>query len=1027
MPVKVQLQVETDLTDVGTAFSQRERALKDMRKEVNAFGKDVNTSFRAATTEATKFDTEVKKGNKDVQLLSRTAEGFGRSAKTGIQNLNTETRKYQETVKKAHQENTNFSKGLDSVGSAVAGAFSVAAVVGFTSKMIDVRAEFQKFEAVLTNTLGSKSLAQNALLMIQDVAAKTPFSVQELTASFVKLANQGFEPTAKQITKLGDLAASQGKSFDQLTEGIIDAQTGEFERLKEFGIRASKNADGVKFTFKGVETQVKNNSKAIQDYILGLGELEGVAGGMAAVSDTLGGKISNLGDNFDAFFNNLGEQSETVFGGALDLLNQFLNEANEGAALLNQVSRNLKGTSGEIGGFEALGGSATAALIPIQKLTNEIASAGQEAKKTSDFIPIYQKFETLLKLINKNYAEGKINVEEFNRQQLIVAAGINSLQEQQNHLREKDKKDANAAEQQKLKDQKAAFEKSKAAREDLAKFILDLAKRTAKAEVDLLEEGSKEKVVAQQNLSLKELQEVKETLIKKGKLVDANFKISAEQEEQFATLRQLIYQDTAEKLLKIEADRAMAQANLRKKEIDDEVKLAELREKVAVEKVTGTKNDTNMPEAAFEKAKQRVIAQIKIQAAQEQLTLKQKALNAEASVQITALENDIKTLSEKGDKESELKAEQAQKSIEAIRKRAELEGQLLQATTQNEIDTLNKQIEGLDKNSGKKGFTLGKLFGLDDASMSKMQDAINTTINSLKELSDQYFAFQQEQLDKELEANDERMMTREDNINDLKDRLEEEKRLQEQGLANNVDRIKAELDAQNAAKDADLQKEKQIKAEKRKLAKQQLIIDTALQASQMVLAIAQLFAQGSSFWVGPVPVGLIVAGLASVAMVASFAASKKRAFDAVNNDAAGFQKGGYTGDAAVDEEVGPVHGQEFVSTAKTTRKHRALLEGLHNEDDALMKKGILDLIKGRGISLEPDLPQQIQIQKHDVKKSELKAVFTNDNSGMERRLDGIDARVVELIKQNQNFVTVLPDGTQIHKFGNITRTIKSKK
>lgn len=220
-----------------------------------------------------------------------------------------------------------FSKAVKGVGGQLTAALGALSFVALGKQILDITAEFQKFEAVLTNTLGSKSAAQDAMERIQDFASKTPFSVQELTASFVKLANQGFQPTTDELRKLGDLASSTGKNFDQLTEAIIDAQTGEFERLKEFGIRASKQGDQVKFTFKGVETQTKFTADSIRDYILSLGELEGVSGSMAAISETLGGKISNLGDIWDKFLLTLGTQTSGVAFSILDALNRGLEGA----------------------------------------------------------------------------------------------------------------------------------------------------------------------------------------------------------------------------------------------------------------------------------------------------------------------------------------------------------------------------------------------------------------------------------------------------------------------------------------------------------------------------------------------------------------------------------------------------------------------------------------------------------------------------------------------------------------------------
>jgi hypothetical protein len=193
------------------------------------------------------------------------------------------------------------------VGSVMAAAFTFSSLVSFGKSVIDTTAEFQKLEAVLGNTLGSNSAAATAMKQIAEFASTTPFAVDELTSSFVKLANQGFRPTMDEMRSLGDLASSTGKSFDQLAEAALDAFTGEFERLKEFGIKAKTEGDKVTFTFKGVKTQVDNTSDSIKNYILSLGNIEGVSGGMAKISATLGGQLSNLGDSFTQLQNNIGQ------------------------------------------------------------------------------------------------------------------------------------------------------------------------------------------------------------------------------------------------------------------------------------------------------------------------------------------------------------------------------------------------------------------------------------------------------------------------------------------------------------------------------------------------------------------------------------------------------------------------------------------------------------------------------------------------------------------------------------------------
>jgi len=231
--------------------------------------------------------------------------------------------KFKRAIQQSNKSVDNFGSNLTKIGGLLAGAFAVDRLIEFGSAIIETTSSFERFEAVLTNTLGSKSEAQKALSDITEFASKTPFSVLELTDSFVRLANQGFKPTREELRKLGDLASSTGKQFDQLAEAVIDAQVGEFERLKEFGIRASKQGDQVTFTFKGVKTQVDFTAQSIQDYVLSLGDIEGVSGAMASISETLGGQISNLGDSFDSLKFALGQELKPVLEDTISLSNLF--------------------------------------------------------------------------------------------------------------------------------------------------------------------------------------------------------------------------------------------------------------------------------------------------------------------------------------------------------------------------------------------------------------------------------------------------------------------------------------------------------------------------------------------------------------------------------------------------------------------------------------------------------------------------------------------------------------------------------
>lgn len=202
----------------------------------------------------------------------------------------------------------------------IAGIFAVGAIWSFTDKVIGARSEYERFETVLTNTFQSAQVGKGALNMLTDFATKTPFALNELTDSFVKLVNRGFNPTKDEMRNLGDLASSQGKGFGQITEALLDAQTGEFERLKEIGITASKHGDKVMMSFKGVNKEVNNNASAIANALLEYGRMPGVAGAMSAESKALGGKINNLKDEWNKFLVAVGGESSGVFTGAISAL-----------------------------------------------------------------------------------------------------------------------------------------------------------------------------------------------------------------------------------------------------------------------------------------------------------------------------------------------------------------------------------------------------------------------------------------------------------------------------------------------------------------------------------------------------------------------------------------------------------------------------------------------------------------------------------------------------------------------------------
>ena len=292
--------------------------------------------------------------------------------------ITADNRQFKQKMQETSRETQKTAKSVNKSGNlikAVMGAVITAAAIKLVKNMGRVRMEFEKYEAMLKVALGSQEAATDSMKQLTKFASETPFQLNQLTGAYVKLVNQGFKPTEAQMRSLGDLASAMGKDFDQLTEAIIDAQTGEFERLKEFGIRASKQGDKVTFTFREQEKQVDFTADAIRQYVLGLGDAEGISGSMGEISKTLGGRISNLGDAWDNLMNTLGSKSSGIMVTAINWLIDFTNTV--GLAV-----KGVQALREEV--WSDIADNVTNAMTEIQTMKQSLIKGGMEESKAEE-------------------------------------------------------------------------------------------------------------------------------------------------------------------------------------------------------------------------------------------------------------------------------------------------------------------------------------------------------------------------------------------------------------------------------------------------------------------------------------------------------------------------------------------------------------------------------------------------------------------------------------------------------------------
>lgn len=218
--------------------------------------------------------------------------------------------KTQKTFTQINQGVSNMDRRFSKLGSGLnrLGGLMATAFVG--KQITDTITKFEKLEASLRTVTGSAEKAGIAFGFIQDFAATTPFQLEEVTDAFIKLKALGLTPSEEALTSYGNTATAMGKSLNQMIEAVADAATGEFERLKEFGIKSRSQGDQVTFTFQGVSTTVGKNAKEIEGYLRSIGDVQ-FAGAMKEQAGTLNVALSNMGDAFSKLVKAIGDAGLT--------------------------------------------------------------------------------------------------------------------------------------------------------------------------------------------------------------------------------------------------------------------------------------------------------------------------------------------------------------------------------------------------------------------------------------------------------------------------------------------------------------------------------------------------------------------------------------------------------------------------------------------------------------------------------------------------------------------------------------------
>lgn len=965
--IKVGFEFVTDSSQFIVGVGDADTALDGLRDNTKRFQKESTVAFEQAATEADNMAKGVGDAAKQTGKFNEEAAKLGKT-KNAVQQLKQEIKFYTAEAYKAGEGTKAFRENLEKAGKLKDQLQDLNAQVKSLSGNMG-----ENFARSAGNSISLVTKGYEGLTAVQILAGKNNKAFEE---SLLKLQSlnalagvaQEFAGIGDKITeiKLGAKAMFDGfvagfnrviafaaaNPFVAIAVGVgllVSAVILLSDKFNLFSDSAERNADRV---LDGLEKQKAATEEAIKAEIA-LNEAKGL--GIAKLEkDLLDKKIKY---NKEAI-TEIEKQDILYRQGKKELYDKLQadNKQLQQELLLIQTAAQTERERREQEQERA------AALKTISIVESKYASIADLARASGkETISIEQ---AKLAEVNRVIAKELDRLEGERQRKLFLnkdeVAQIEAL---------------NAKKKQLENSLNIAIVQS---RVQLSQMLNDLERRADNGQLSTL--TGEALFERQKEIQLAELENLKQTIIKKGQETDKGYKLSSEQLQQFALIEQSIQQEASRKLLEFKATEAAKLAALAEKSANDRIRMLELEEQIKIDTVRAERKPDGISEEDFEKSKSTAILNIQKQAILDMLSAKLAAVDA--NVQLTK---------EQAEKEKEAIVAQAKATI------AEIDGQLSKAAENNK-------------------FSLAKLLGATPEQLSAAVNALNQVAAAEKE----FLQSKINNIDKEISKNQQLIDSRQKNIDNLNNQLQQEYQLRADGSASNINLLEQEIAQEEAAKQMALANDQKLKQQREKLARQQLITDTITQGSNLLVASSQIFATTAKD-----PVTTAIAALTVAAMIAAFAKTKSDAFKAVNenNFAEGVIDLQGPGTETSDSIRANLSKGESVMTAKETREHKKLFLGIREEDDRMITEGIMNLLKNRGISLIPDVAASFA-----EKRNHLNNLLTIGSGGMglnDAHLLSMNKKFDVLLKQNSSKTYTDAKGNLIIQQGSHIRIVRN--
>lgn len=520
---------------------------------------------------------------------------------------------------------------------------------------------------------------------------------------------------------------------------------------------------------------------------------------------------------------------------------------------------------------------------------------------------------------------------------------------------------------------KALIERKKALNDQLIALDEDLAKRSNAAQLQFADPRAR--IDLQKEAAQAEVTVLEEKLKATNAALGRGNRLTAEQDAQLAAVRVAIQEASNEQLLE-----------LNKKYSNDRIQLivdagereraefdAQLKARVEVLKEAGA---TEVQIAKFTQAQQDAFREKHVNDA---IDLEEKI----ALAKIDAMKQGNETVEEFQKRIAlarlDVQETAAKQRLDAIKDNLSDEAVLTRAGLEkilNDIENKRKELK-----AKKPDIDLFDLLGInvDETQKQRILNDLKTIVNAVQQAVDANIQAQQAQIQAQVEATEQIVDDQRSRREQLQSELDQALQDQRDGYANNADAIRAQIEQTEKTESDALAQKRRLIAEQRELARQQVIVDSVVQASALATGIANLIKTWATI---PLGVGLVSA-FAEAASIYAFFAGIKEKLAAASASTPQFAEGGLLdgpshqrgGVALIDRRTGQhfatAEGGEFVTNKRSTTKYRSLLEAINESDQSrLQTAAINELMAHAGISLDRGKVREIIRTKETLIRTE---------------------------------------------------------